>query len=491
MAAAFALLIEDNPADQRMIGLEIRADMEMSFEVEASNSLWSGVQKLETQKFDVVLLDLSLPDANGLEGVLTLTKRWPDLAIVVLTGFDDKGTALAALKEGAQDYISKNSLDGAVLIRSLQYAIERKRIAVELRRSEQRYRALVAAMTSIVWSTDASGAMNDTQAVWSDYTGQAWEQYSRHGWIDALHADDRRIFEAFWRTATDRQTEREFPVRVWHESSQRYRRCIARLVPILANGVEVDEWVGTLTDVEDTRQAEELLLRTERLAALGTLAAGIAHEINNPIVAAWTSAEAALNVLDKPDSSDLLLECLQNVIQSVLRCRDTVEGVLHFARHGEVEQQECDITHAVRQAVSEIQHYAQSHEQTLSCTSSPNLPSIYGNEKQIQRVLVTLLRNAIEAGDAGHTVDVTALSRDGDVLITVTDVGRGMTAMELRRAFDPFFTSRKANGMGLGLSIAHGIMECHRGSIELVSEQGRGTTATLRFPATSSAPAID
>ena len=491
MAAANALLIEDNPADRKKIEYELRLDDSLSFDLTSTNSLRAGMGQLESRLFDVVLLDLSLPDAHGLDGVLTITRAWPELAVVVLTGFDDKHMAIEALKQGAQDYLSKNWLDGAVLIRSLQYAIERKRIAVELRRSEQRYRALVAAMTSIVWSTDADGNFHKEQPVWSDYTGQTWQHCQQQGWLNSLHGEDRPRMASFWTTAAEHRLEREFLLRVWHAKSQRHRRCIARVVPIVTHGAEVLEWVGTLTDVEDAKHAEESLRRAERLASLGTLAAGIAHEINNPILAAWTSAEAALNVLDQPGAKGMLSECLQNVIQSILRCRDTVEGVLRFARHGQVERRDCDLGRVIRQAISEVEHYAASHEQTLVWTSDADLPSIYGNEAQMQQVLVTLMRNAIEASSAGDRIELVACLRENSIEITVTDFGHGMTAIEQQRAFDPFFTSRKERGTGLGLSIAHGIMEGHGGSIELTSEEGRGTTVTLRFPATTLPTGID
>lgn len=486
MATTTVLLIEDNPADLAKIAYEFRMDEYSSFDLSAAETLQDGLELLMSHQFDIVLLDLSLPDAHGLEAVLKLTQTWPDLPIVVLTGLDDKPTALAALKQGAQDYLSKDWIDGNLLSRSLQYAIERKRNAVELRRSEQRYRALVAAMTSIVWSTDANGAIQDEQPAWSDYTGQTSRQYQQRGWLDALHVEDRPSVEAFWETATHHRAESELGLRVWHADSHRHRRCVARVVPIFEIRDEVSEWVGTLTDVEDAKQAEEALRRAERLASLGTLAAGIAHEINNPIVAAWTSAEAALNVLDQPAAKDMLSECLQNVIQSVLRCRDTVEGVLRFARHGEVEQRYCDLARVIQQAINELDHYAETHGQTLTWNSAAELPAIYGNEAQMQQVFVTLMRNAIEAGCDGDRVELEAMVQEDSVQISVTDFGHGMTTSEQLRAFDPFFTSRKERGTGLGLSIAHGIMEGHGGSIELTSEEGGGTMVTVRFPVTSS-----
>ncbi len=490
MAQAKALLIEDDPTDRALIAREFRLLEYISFDLAMARTLSDGIAFLASDEFAVVLLDLSLPDAKGLDGLQTIIKRWPDMAVVVLTGLDDRATAIAALKDGAQDYLVKGAFDSALLLRSIQYAIERSQISAELQHSEQQYRALVAAMTSIVWSTSASGMIDGEQPGWSTYTGQSRDAYQGRGWLNAIHSEQREAAKAFWHTAIGHHGEQEFNWRVWHAESQRHRRCLVRVVPIRQPDSVIREWVATLTDVEDAKQAEEALYRAERLASLGTLAAGIAHEINNPIVAAWSSAQAALNVLDRPSESEMLAECLQNVIRSVERCRDTVAGVLRFARYGEVERYLCDITAIVEHAVQEVAHYAQSYDQSLELSGDDSQQFVNGNEYQIQQVLVTVLRNAIEAGTPGNAVLVTVDSDDHDVVLTVTDGGHGMTETEQQLAFDPFFTSRKAHGTGLGLSIAHGIMESHGGSINLVSEESVGTQCTLRFPS-ESPPAND
>ncbi len=490
MAQAKALLIEDDATDRALIAREFRLLDYISFDLTTANTLADGIACLASKQFAVVLLDLSLPDANSLDALQTITKRWPDLAVVVLTGLDDRATAITALKEGAQDYLVKGAFDSALLLRSIQYAIERSQISAELHHSEQQYRALVAAMTSIVWSTNASGMIDSEQPAWSTYTGQSQIEYQGRGWLNAVHSEQREAANAFWQTATGHHGEHEFNWRVWHAASQRHRRCVVRVVPIRKPDAVIHEWVATLTDVEDTKQAEEALHRAERLASLGTLAAGIAHEINNPIVAAWSSAQAALNVLDRPSEADMLVECLQNAIRSVERCRDTVAGVLRFARHGEVEKHLCDMTTIVQRAITEVAHYADSHEQSVELQCGDSRPFVDGNEHQIQQVLVTVLRNAIEAGTPGNAVLVTVESDDYDVVMTITDRGHGMTETEQLLAFDPFFTSRKTHGTGLGLSIAHGIMETHDGSIKLASEESVGTQCTLRFPG-ASPPASD
>lgn len=356
------LLVEDNPADSDRIEYLLRTSDQASFKLTTVQTLQEGMEQLVAADYDVVLLDLSLPDANNLDAVLKMTQAWPRLPIVVLTGLDDVDAAIASLKHGVQDYLPKHRIDQEVVVRSLRYAIERKRIT------------------------------------------------------------------------------------------------------------------------EEAKQAQEALRRAERLASLGTLAAGIAHEINNPIVAAWTSAQAALNVKDDPAASDLLEDALQNIVQSVQRCRDTVENVLRFARQGEVVHKACNLPEVLQRAISETEHYAEVHENTIRWDGERELPEVCGNATQLQQVVVTLLRNAIEASEEGDVVEVCSNPNGKQVLISVTDRGRGMTDEEKQRAFDPFFTSRKETGTGLGLSIAHGIIDGHGGSIEIESSEGVGTSVTVTLP---------
>ena len=356
------LLIEDNVADSDRIGYLLRVNGQESFELVTVQTLRCGIKKLSDDRFDAVLLDLSFPDASNLEAVLKLTRALPHLPVVVLTGLDDVDLAIASLKHGVQDYLSKDRIDSELLVRSLRYAIERQRIM--------------------------------------------------------------------------RQAE----------------------------------------------QVQEALRRAERLASLGTLAAGIAHEINNPILAAWTSAQAALNLKDDPNAGQLLDDCLQNIIQSVQRCRDTVENILHFARQGEVERCPCDVIEVIQRSIDETMHYAEDRGTTIAWSSAEETPRIMGNALQLQQVIVAVLRNAIEASSVGGEILISSSHDEAVVRVSITDRGRGLTQQEKQRAFDPFFTSGKPTGTGLGLSIAHEIMGRHGGGIELKSTPGCGTTVALTLP---------
>ena len=159
---------------------------------------------------------------------------------------------------------------GVVLgISSIQRDVtERQRAEVELARREERYRALVMATTSVVWTSDPEGRFVDRQAAWEGYTGQPFEDHRGFGWIDALHPDDRESLRASWAHAREGGSFLEGTTRVWHRGEHRYRQCVIRAAPVHLPDGSVREWVGTLTDVEDQRLAEERL-RQARAPGVG------------------------------------------------------------------------------------------------------------------------------------------------------------------------------------------------------------------------------
>jgi PAS domain S-box-containing protein len=143
---------------------------------------------------------------------------------------------------------------GAVLV--FRDVSERRRADEALRRSEERHRVLVAATTSVLWTTDARGAFVAPQPAWERYTGQTWDEHRGQGWIKALHPDDRARVQEQWAQARSERATYENEGRVWHAASARYRYCVARAVPLLEHDRSVREWIGTLTDIDDRKRAE-------------------------------------------------------------------------------------------------------------------------------------------------------------------------------------------------------------------------------------------
>ncbi len=240
------------------------------------------------------------------------------------------------------------------------------------------------------------------------------------------------------------------------------------------------------------RVSEERLRRSERLASIGTLAAGIAHEINNPIGAILLAAQFGLRHGDGPQAAEVMARCLHDVIRDAARCSGIVRNVLQFARREPLQLVPGDVNEPVRRAVAATRAYAREHGARLAVELAEALPAVNLNATGIEQVVVNLLRNAVEAGEQGVDVQVATALSDGRVRIIVRDNGRGMSRQDQQRIFDPFFTTQRHQGaVGLGMSVSHGIVQQHHGEIAVDSQLGRGTTVVVELPVAPGAGKTD
>lgn len=232
-------------------------------------------------------------------------------------------------------------------------------------------------------------------------------------------------------------------------------------------------------DVHARIQAEQQLRRAERLASLGTLAASIAHEINNPVGAIRIAAEYARRQEGQDPAA--LRACLDDIIAEARRCGGIVRSVLSFARGGTSEKAPTDLNALIRGTCDGMRGLLSTSDATLELELGEDLPLLALSSIDMQQVVVNLVTNAVVCASQGvHLRIRTSRCSDG-VRLSVSDDGPGMSAEVRERAFDPFFTTRE-EGTGLGLSVAHGIVTDHGGSIRLHSEPGRGTQVVIQLP---------
>jgi signal transduction histidine kinase len=229
--------------------------------------------------------------------------------------------------------------------------------------------------------------------------------------------------------------------------------------------------------------SEEVAQPCERLAGIGLLAAGIAHEINNPIGSALLAAETALEIKDHPEAGEELTACLKNIVFSTDRCSRIVRALLRYCRGEPPEKVSYSINDIAKQAVNLTRTYAERKKTVIRLHFDQNIPLIPVNPLEIELVLVNLIRNALEADRGGGKVLIRTIRADGVVRVSVGDNGCGMTRQQINRIFEPLYTTRKyAGGCGLGLSIARDIVQRHQGRIEVSSQRGRGTMVTVDLP---------
>jgi two-component system NtrC family sensor kinase len=235
------------------------------------------------------------------------------------------------------------------------------------------------------------------------------------------------------------------------------------------------------TMVETLYRTQQELLHKENLASVGQLAAGVAHEINNPLGTILLFAEVMNKDLsaDDPRRDDLKM-----IISETIRCRKIVSDLLNFARQQEVLAQECDIHDLLAQVIEGVSRKESFKKVTVLRQFSQRLPAIEADQAQLMQVFVNLLDNAADAMPAGGTITISTSLIDNQRLeVRISDTGCGISEENLGKLFTPFFTTKPVGkGTGLGLSIVYGIIKMHRGQITVSSQLGQGTTFTVLLP---------
>ncbi len=610
------LLVEDNPGDvlllQELLGEVSSVDCQLT----SVELLDEALQLLERESFDIILLDLSLPDSNGLETFINLHNHVPAIPIIVQTGLNDETLAMRAMQQGAQDYLVKGQASGDLLVRCMRYAMERQRAEEALRQSEERFRSLSASAPIGIYQMDADGMCIYTNDLWQEISGLTLAESLGDGWIKGIHPDDKEMVVIAWKRflknggefslefrfltsqgdvrwvfgrATAMQSEggkiigyvgvnedisqrkqaqekireqaalldvttdaifvRDLENRIlfwnkgaehiygWqesevygkHTSELFYQETPPEVEAALLATMSRGKWQGELgkltrsgneilvesrwtlvrdeqgkpqsiltvdTDITEKKQLESQFFRTQRLESIGTLASGIAHDLNNiltPILAA--SQLLPMKFPDADEQSQHLFEILED---STKRAADLVKQVLSFARGVQGKRIHLQMRHLVKELAKILKEtFPKSIEVSLDLAN--NLWMVSGDSTQLHQVLMNLCVNARDAMPEGGKLTIAAENLLIDenyarmnleakvgpyIAIAVSDTGVGISPDVLERIFEPFFTTKEVGkGTGLGLATVLGIVKSHGGFVNVYSESGQGTCFKVYLPA--------
>ncbi|WP_224984743.1 sensor histidine kinase [Geomonas agri] len=232
---------------------------------------------------------------------------------------------------------------------------------------------------------------------------------------------------------------------------------------------------------QEITRMQAQLIRSEKLASLGELVAGIAHEINNPLTGILVFASL---IQSNPKLDPVLKNDIETVLRETKRCAGIVKGLLEFARCAPPQKSPCSLNDISDAALELVRHQILFQDVTITRNYSGRIPSLLLDPNQIEQVLVNMLVNAGHAlRGEGMVMVVTGVDPvQGQAFVKISDNGCGIPEANLDRIFDPFFTTKSNKGTGLGLSVSYGIIQEHGGRIEVQSQEGTGTTFTILFP---------
>jgi two-component system, cell cycle sensor histidine kinase and response regulator CckA len=486
------LLIEDEPADALRIDKLLRDAAAFPIELRKAGRLADGLHALAEEPTDVILLDLTLPDTTGFEGLIQAAERAPGTPVLVLGGEADLDFAVQAAVYGADDFLVKNQLTETVLARTVHYALERRRARRALAASEERYRRLFMEGLTGDFLATPGGQILDCNPAFAALFGFASVTESKQAVLPDLLPDRdqrREILRLLRRGGKAERVEIQ---------GRRVDGKALHLVCNVTGGLDrkgrLKELHGYLFDDTERRQAAHRLRLAGRMEAVGQLAGGIAHDFNNLITVITGYSELLLARLDADDPKRREIQEIQGAGQ---RAAELTRQLLAFSRRQVMQPELLDLNAIVREAGSMLRPLI-GEDIELVIRPADDLAPILADPGQVHQVIVNLAINARDAMPEGGLLVVETANVELDasyhkqrdvvpagsyVMLAVSDTGHGMDEDTRAQVFEPFFTTKASGkGTGLGLSTAYGIVKQSGGFIWVYSEPGEGTTFKVYLP---------
>jgi PAS domain S-box-containing protein len=351
------------------------------------------------------------------------------------------------------------------------------------------------------WTLNPDGTPDFVNQVWLDFAGQTLDFVRSHpeAWMTAVHPEDRETASrAYWDGVRSGKGF-AFETRSRSARDGTYRRHLQQAVVLRDPEGQVLKFVGTTTDIDDQKRAEEALrqaqddlARINRVTTMGELAASLAHELSQPISGTKTNANVGLRQLgrDKPDL-DEVRTVFSRIVRDSQRAADIIGRIRSQFKRDAVSREFVDVNEIQRETVALLRDEAQRYNISVRTQLATDLPEIAGDRVQLQQVAMNLIINGIEAmKDVDGIREMIIKSQRAEneqILVSVSDTGIGFPPQLAEKIFDPFFTT-KPQGTGMGLRICRSIIESHGGRLWAVDSPGRGATFHLSLPAARKVP---
>lgn len=594
------LLIEDNPGDVRLIQEILVMKSQAEYQLECADRLSTGLEHLVKGEIDVVLLDLSLPDSQGLDTLSKVRARAPAVPIVVVTGLDDEALALQAVRQGAQDYLVKGDIDSKILWRVMRYAMERKRLEKALQERVKELDCLygierIAARPGLTVDEICQEVVNLLPKSWQyqdiacaritlgkkefrtdPFNTTEWKQSAninvkelKEGTVEVYYLEvrpelDEGPFQKEERLLIDavagqlgglaerKQAEDLFrslalssPVGIYIVKDRRFQfvnpqfqkdigysenellgmDSLRLVIPedrdmvrenavgmlkgersapyeyiVTTKGGDI-KWVleivtsikyrgaraalGYFVDTTERKKMQSQLIQAEKMSALGTMAAGVAHELLNPMMGILNFAQYCLKHTAEGDPR---YPVLQDIERETRRCSNIVRNLTTFSRMGKQDEegyQKESLATIIDKVIRLLSYRVGRQRVSITQHIDEEVSEVWARTNSLQQVLLNLINNALDAVKESEKKEIRVeVHREGDFIqVTVADSGCGLTPERLERIYDPFFTTKPVGqGTGLGLTISRSIVNSKGGVITCKSKLGEGTTFKILLP---------
>jgi PAS domain S-box-containing protein len=523
------LLIEDSAMDARLLRLFLKEGASSQFEITHVDRLSAGLEKLNEAKFDVVVSDLLLPDSHGIETFETLKARVTDAPIIVLSGSDDETLAVRAVREGAQDYLVKGHIDGHGLVRAITYAIERHRVEQKLISSEAFYHSLVENLPQHILRKDLNERFTFANQRFCNLLGKPLEEIIGKTDFDFFppqlaekyQRDDRYVIRTgqTFETVEENQAPSGEKIYVnviktpiydgkgqiigiqgifWDITER--KRFEERLQK--ANEELAASEAALRKSHEELKSAQLQLIQAEKMESVGTLAAGVAHEVKNPLAILMMGVNYLTKKLGNAEEN--IQQVLREMREAIDRADGITRGLLDFSASRQLAIKPEDFNTIIDEALTLVRHELTTKQINVVKHFAEHLPRVGVDKRQIQQVLLNVIINAVHAMPDGGALTVRTYTKqltetshyegsrkaahfwvgDTAVVAEIEDTGSGIPEENLAKIYDPFFTTKPTGvGTGLGLPVSKKIIELHGGSLDVRNMKAGGVRVTIMLKA--------
>ncbi|QDV51300.1 hybrid sensor histidine kinase/response regulator [Gimesia fumaroli] len=520
------LIIEDSNTQARIIEESLK---ELPLQIHCTGSGHEALEWLKVNKAVLLLLDYELPDMKGIEIIDELARQGQYLEFLVMTARGSETVAVQMMKRGAVDYLIKDDTFTSLLPTIVERAL--KKIKSEqileiaqnaLKQAEKRTRLIIDSAADGFISMWDDGTILDWNKAAERIFGWSYKDAIEKNLIDMMMPEKHR--EAFKDKLFELRNEdhsltqnklieatalnksgQEFPIEISASSASEGEPCVLN---------------AFIRDISNRHMLESQLIQSEKLASLGQLAAGVAHEINNPVgfvksnvgtlceyvdiftqlLSLYEELSQAIRSGDKSqqdqlfkqiqtvreeeDLTDILedvKELLTESTDGLIRVTEIVQNLKSFARLDEASIKEANINDGITATMKVVWNELKYKSEIV--TDLGEIPDIRCSPGQLNQVFMNLLVNAAQAIPERGTISIKTEATDSEIIISISDTGVGIPEQELSQIFTPFYTTKPVGqGTGLGLSIIYGIIQKHNGNISVESEVGTGTKFTIRLP---------
>jgi two-component system sensor histidine kinase HydH len=455
-----------------------------------AESAEEAIRIIDEKHPDLVLADIVLEgEINGIELAKQIKSEY-GLPVIFLTSYSDEKTVSDAKLSEPYGFITKPFKIEELKI-TLEIAFHKSKMEKKLIQSEEKYHLLTEAVMDVIFTLDPKGNITFLSSAFEKITGFKSEDFKgRHFRHLVEPSYIKPIMESFIRGIKGEKLPL-YDIEILHKD--RGKVPVEINITTFYNKSENENgMIGSLRDIsgrkkseEELRKAYALLEETQQelidsktLANLGEFAAGIAHEIRNPLANISALAQYSMK---KFDLEKKMIHNLEAIMKSSERANNIIKELLDFAKPHTLEFEYVCIADVINKVCDLTEAKRLNHQVQCNKRCSADLPKIMVDEKLLQQALINIIMNSLDAMPKGGRLSVTARQKGDFIMIRISDTGKGIARNDIEKIFNPFFTL-KHDGVGLGLSVTHRIIQSHKGKIEVKSVYNQGTKFTIMLP---------